>query len=126
MAASIDVRDLGKEIRRKRGTRSLKDIEGETGVSASTLSRIERGSHQPDLATVTRLAEWLSVTIRTAGNEEGEIRTTEDLKRAVEVYLRANKRLSEEAARSVAEALPAIVEYEVQRQKRERSGKESP
>ena len=39
----MDLARLGEAMIAKRGDRTLRDIEAETGISKSTLSRIERG-----------------------------------------------------------------------------------
>lgn len=118
MSVMITVEQLGSQIRKKRGTRRLKDIENEVGVSASTLSRIERGV-TPDLATVKKVAKWLGVNVRAAGGDETEIQSQEDLERAVEVYLRADKNLSEKAARTIAETVRTVMEWELEKQRRD-------
>ena len=57
-----------KEIRRKREEAglSLRDVADETGVSASTLSRIENGTGKPDADNIARMgdlqASWFKDT----------------------------------------------------------------
>lgn len=73
-------------------------------VSASTLSRLERGaaSSLPDAETIARLSKWLNVSVSTFLSELAtttdklppELRTPEK----VEVYLRADKNLSPKTA----------------------------
>ncbi len=118
MSVMITLEQLGSEVRKKRGARRLMDIEKEVGVSASTLSRIERGV-TPDLATVEKLAKWLGVNVRAAGGDETEIRSEEDLERAVEVYLRADKNLSEKTARTIAETVRTVMNWEIEKKKRD-------
>src|SRR5689334_14539621 len=61
MASEIDIHELAKSIRAKRGKRGLRAVAEEIGgVSASTLSRIEQGK-VPDLDTFIRLCKWLGV-----------------------------------------------------------------
>lgn len=58
----LDTRKLGFLVKQKRGDRSLRDIEAETGVSISTLSRIERGkSEEIQIGTFSTICQWLGV-----------------------------------------------------------------
>src|ERR687895_853937 len=59
----VNTVELGRAIRRKREEAglSLRDVANETGVSASTLSRIENGTGKPDADNIARLTTWLNV-----------------------------------------------------------------
>lgn len=57
-------------IRLKRGNCGLREIAHELQISASTLSRIERG-HTPDLETFARLCQWLGVSMDSLFNHQG-------------------------------------------------------
>ena len=96
-----------------KGKRKKKDIglraaAQESGVSASTLSRLERGvaSSLPDADTLAKLADWLNVSIgfllseqaKEGDQDEPELTTVE----IVEVSLRADKNLSPETAEALA------------------------
>lgn len=55
----LDLRLFAKEIKRKRGDRSLRAVKKEIpGVSFPTLSRLERGK-MPDVNTFLRVCDWL-------------------------------------------------------------------
>jgi transcriptional regulator with XRE-family HTH domain len=54
---------IGPTIRRLRGERPQEDLAHEAGISTSTLSRIERGLHEPALATLRKLAVALGVSL---------------------------------------------------------------
>ena len=112
MSRMISLDQLGGEVRKKRGDRRLEDVVSDIGVSAATLSRVERGQI-PDLATVQKLAEWLDVNVKAAGTDDTGIETEADLERAVAVYLRAKKNLPEKTARSIAKSVRFIMDYEV-------------
>lgn len=118
MAVSVSVDQLGHELRRRRKEIgiSLRDLEGTIGISAATLSRVERG-RIPDVGVIERLAAWLGVNVVTAGEQNSEIRTDEDLKRTIAVHLRANKNLSENTARAIAETFDFVMQLEIQRAK---------
>jgi transcriptional regulator with XRE-family HTH domain len=58
----VDVEELGALLRTRRGDRGLQAVAKEIGgISASTLSRVERG-HAPDLRTFAQLCLWLGVS----------------------------------------------------------------
>src|ERR671916_1050694 len=59
----VNTVELGRAIRRKREEMglSLRDVADETGVSASTLSRIENGTGKPDADNIARLTGWLQM-----------------------------------------------------------------
>jgi len=69
--SGVNTSELGDAVRRRREQQgmSLRDVAEETGVSASTLSRIENGTGKPDADNIARLAAWLrnpSCIIRTS------------------------------------------------------------
>lgn len=98
-------------LKAKRNERDigLRAVAQESGVSASTLSRLERGvaSSLPDADTLTKLASWLNVPIgfllseqfKESEESDPELTTVE----IVEVSLRADKNLSPETAEALAE-----------------------
>src|SRR5215475_15127620 len=59
----VNTEELGSAVRRRREQQklSLRDVADQTGVSASTLSRIENGTGKPDADNIARLASWLDV-----------------------------------------------------------------
>jgi len=58
--SGIEVEELGRLVRERRGALSIRQAAADAGVSFSTLARVEAGA-QPDLATFTRLCAWLGV-----------------------------------------------------------------
>lgn len=118
MAITILLDQLKEELRKRRAEEglSLRDVEAATGISPSTLSRIERG-HIPDLALIAKLADWLGVNVQAAGEEMGGINTDEDMMRAIEVHLRANKNLDREVARAIARSYDVVMRFEMERAK---------
>jgi transcriptional regulator with XRE-family HTH domain len=101
---------LGAELKRIRSHRrlSLRDVAEETGISASTLSRLERGS-TPDFDIVHRLAAWLKVSVATGASPSQTPKTDDEVMQVVEVHLRANKKLPAETARAIAEAVKLLL-----------------
>jgi transcriptional regulator with XRE-family HTH domain len=57
----LELERLSRLIRQKRGTRGLREVTSETGISQSTLSRVERGQ-TPDLSSFIALCNWLDVS----------------------------------------------------------------
>ena len=55
----INTVELGRAVKRRREETglSLRDVADKTGVSASTLSRIENGTGKPDADNIARLTE---------------------------------------------------------------------
>lgn len=119
MANTITIADLADELRRRRekDKLSLRDLQEATGVSAATLSRIERG-RTPDLAVVEKLAEWLGLSIQAGGKPSKTGLSDEDLKRTIEVHLRANKKLPSQVARSIANSFDVVMRVEMERAKK--------
>lgn len=125
MPITLPLEQLGSELKRRRRERqlSLRAVELQTGVSPATLSRLERGN-TPDLSVVEKIANWLGVSVATAGAQReslsSTVKTDEDLKRTIAVHLRANKKLSSELAEAIAETFDMVVRLELEKQKKKR------
>ena len=111
---------LIKAKRREDGV-GLRNAADASGVSASTLSRLERGAAAslPDSGTLTKLADWLGLTLSSllsdkenADESEPELTTPE----VVEVHLRAAKELSPETAKALAEMFKTLYDHCMQTQ----------
>ena len=111
----VNTVELGRAIRRKREELglSLRDVADKTGVSASTLSRIENGTGKPDADNIARLTGWLDMPMeRVMGARKAEDGTdtspvvyfpheaTPDI---VEAHLRADRNLTPETAKALSE-----------------------
>ena len=110
----VNTMELGRAIRRKREETglSLRDVADETGVSASTLSRIENGTGKPDADNIARLTAWLNVPmerIMGGGQLDGDgalpviYFPKENTPDIVEAHLRADRNLTPETARALSE-----------------------
>jgi transcriptional regulator with XRE-family HTH domain len=107
----VDIPALGEAIKRRRAELdlSLRDVADRTGVSASTLSRIENGTGRPDAETIAVLSDWLDIPvqriIKSGEIEEGTVIYTinEPLPDIVEAHLRADKSMSPEMANALSE-----------------------
>jgi len=110
----INTAELGSAIRRRREEQglSLRDVAEETGVSASTLSRIENGTGKPDADNIAHLAAWLDMPIeRVMHGGHGSAADPkpvvyyphESTPEIVEAHLRADRQLSPETAKALSE-----------------------
>jgi transcriptional regulator with XRE-family HTH domain len=110
----VNTEELGRAVRRKRNelNLSLRDVADETGVSASTLSRIENGTGKPDADNIARLTAWLDVPMERilSGRSAEEQREAavvyyprESTPEIVEAHLRADRNLTSETAAALSE-----------------------
>jgi transcriptional regulator with XRE-family HTH domain len=95
----LDATDLGAVLRARRREKhlSLRDLHELTGVSVNTLSRVERG-HVPDLKNFRRIVDWLDEP----AERFLEPRATSSTPAVIARHLRADHRLSDEAAMQLA------------------------
>ena len=112
----VNTVELGRAIRRKREEMglSLRDVADETGVSASTLSRIENGTGKPDADNIARLTGWLNMPMeRVMGAPRPDMESAataavhyfpqEATPDIVEAHLRADRNLTPETAKALSE-----------------------
>lgn len=110
----VNTAELGSAIRRRREQQglSLRDVAEETGVSASTLSRIENGTGKPDADNIARLAAWLDMPIeRVMHHGQRGISDPnpvvyyphESTPEIVEAHLRADRHLTPQTAKALSE-----------------------
>jgi transcriptional regulator with XRE-family HTH domain len=57
----LDYAALATAVRQRRGRTSLATTAEETGISTATLSRLERGSFDPDVSTLLKVCDWIGV-----------------------------------------------------------------
>ena len=112
--SGVNTSELGDAVRRRREQKgmSLRDVAEETGVSASTLSRIENGTGKPDADNIARLAAWLDMPIervmhngpRSAADPKPVVYYPhESTPEIVEAHLRADRHLTPETAKALSE-----------------------
>ncbi len=108
MNTEINLARLGAIIKSKRleDGMGLRDAAKESGVSPSTLSRLERGvGASPDADTIAKLSKWLNIAVgKLIFEREPEYNKPKELTTPefVEVHLRADKNLSPETAEALA------------------------
>lgn len=54
--------DLGRLLQQKRGSRGIREVAREIGISHATLSRVERG-HLPDLQNYQKICRWIGIDV---------------------------------------------------------------
>lgn len=109
----VKTQELGSAIKRRREELglSLRDVADVTGVSASTLSRIENGTGKPDADNIARLTGWLDMPMDRIMNKQASSSDVEPViyypheatPEIVEAHLRADKNLSPETANALSE-----------------------
>ena len=108
----INTMELGSGIKRRREELglSLRDVADVTGVSASTLSRIENGTGKPDADNIARLTGWLDMPVDRVMKKHSrqDIEPVvyyphEATPEIVEAHLRADKKLTPETAKALSE-----------------------
>lgn len=58
--------NLGRLLQEKRGSRGIREVAREIGISHATLSRVERG-HLPDLENYQKICRWMGIDISAVG-----------------------------------------------------------
>src|SRR5882724_12347527 len=112
--SGVNTSELGGAVRRRREQQglSLRDVADLTGVSASTLSRIENGTGKPDADNIARLTAWLDMPMeRILGGRTGDAEESkpvvyfahEPTPEIVEAHLRADRNLTPETAAALSE-----------------------
>ena len=104
---------LMKAKRRELGDLGVREAAREAKISAATFSRLGSGTSEtlPDVATLTKLATWLGMSVGDLLNVSDEPTSKEPestTPEIVEVHLRADKNLSPEMAQSLAKMFTDI------------------
>jgi len=132
--ALVNTEELGRAVKRRREELglSLRDLADETGVSASTLSRIENGTGKPDADNIARLTSWLDVPMerilggRRSDSQEGKpvvYYAREPTPEIVEAHLRADRNLTPETAAALSELFRVAYAQFSRAANQEKSGK---
>lgn len=101
MSTSINTTKFSEMIKSKRGSKGLRILSSEIGVSASTLSRVEQGN-LPDIETYLKLCEWLEVSTEFFTHQDS---TAKEAKAGVIAHLRADKTLPSETAEALIQMI---------------------
>ena len=104
MKNNLNADKLATLVRSKRGNKGLRETAKEIGkVSPSTISRVENGK-TPDMETFLVLCDWLAVPPAELITNTEE-RKDPDTPEAIEIQLRADKKLDP----AIADALASLV-----------------
>jgi transcriptional regulator with XRE-family HTH domain len=99
---SLPIEELGRLIVLRRGSRGVRAVAADIGVSHATLSRVENG-HMPDLETFAKICRWLDKDPRDfLGIEKNE----RSQPKAV-VHFRKKRTVSKETAVALGELILA-------------------
>src|SRR5882672_11423146 len=107
--AQLDVEALYAALDQQRKSRDLswRKVADETGVSASTLTRIGQGK-RPDVDSFAALVHWLGVPSERFLKIEGrKKRNDPDLMTVISTHLRAQKDLSPAGAKALEDIIRA-------------------
>jgi transcriptional regulator with XRE-family HTH domain len=108
------VRERLTRTRKYRGM-NLREAAREIGVSAPTLSRIERGASRPDLPTLDALISWLSLDRSAVYNARP--RTAATTPEQVRAVLAADENLDTQSAEAIAAIFEAAYDKLARRAK---------
>lgn len=120
MTVPVKLQELADRMKRKRALDglTLREAAAKSHVSLGTYHRAEKDAKGvPDLATLLSICGWLGINVDDILEEKPESRkhkkyqaqqSTPDL---VEAYLRADKKLSPQTARALADVFKAAYEH---------------
>lgn len=99
---------LGALLRDRRGSRGIREVSHEIGISPATLTRIEAG-RLPDLITFRKIAEWLKINpaeLLGISNESKDRKASSDNNPTeAAVHLKAEQALPPGAAKDLAQLI---------------------
>jgi transcriptional regulator with XRE-family HTH domain len=101
----IEASELAGRLRARRRERalSLRDAAAEIGVSAATLSRVERGDYLPERDNLFTLLRWLGVPAAVSPAAAEPHAPGAATMEAIELHLRADKDLAPADADTIAQ-----------------------
>jgi transcriptional regulator with XRE-family HTH domain len=99
---------LGALLRDRRGSRGIREVSREIGVSPATLTRVEAG-RLPDLLTFRKIAEWLKINpaelLGIPAENSPRSASSENMPSEAAVHLKADQALPPAAAQDLAELI---------------------
>ena len=105
--ARLGLHQLGEKLRQERGSRGIREVAAEIGVSPATLSRVERGN-VPDLDTFAKICRWLKIDpaeVLGVDVPEGAGRGARQGRREATAHYRAGQTTSPQLASALAEMI---------------------
>ena len=138
----VQLDELGRLVRAKRWAENLTLVQAakQIGVSAATLSRLERSvkvsngrSGGPDVRTLTAITNWLGVSVSEVLNIEQDdapfgkqVGISSNTIEVINAYLRADKNLDPVLADDLATLVRAVYEHFVRQPTLENAGSDAP
>lgn len=107
--ARLSLHQLGERLRQERGSRGIREVAAELGVSPATLSRVERGN-LPDLDTFGKICRWLKVDpaeVLGVQVPDGRLRGAREGRIVATAHFRAGQTTSPRLATALAEMILA-------------------
>jgi transcriptional regulator with XRE-family HTH domain len=101
---TLNFQIIGSKLLEKRGSRGVREVAGEIGISPATLSRVERG-HLPDLETFGKVCQWLGLDPNTVLGTKTHNAKTDRVKAMV--HFRKDKELRPETAEALGKLILA-------------------
>jgi transcriptional regulator with XRE-family HTH domain len=97
----LEIERLSALVRSKRSSQALREAALEIGISPSTLLRLEKEQHAPDMETFTALCNWLDVPPSTFFRG-AEISNPLSVPEAIALQLQSDKNLDPVTANVLA------------------------
>jgi transcriptional regulator with XRE-family HTH domain len=98
----LTVHSLGRLALGRRGDRGIREVASEIGISAATLSRVERGK-MPDLETFGKICKWLRVDPASVLG----VAPAKPASSGLSVHFRKDQALSPDTAKALAQMILA-------------------
>lgn len=98
----LTLESLGRKLAERRGSRGIREVAKEIGLSPATLSRVENG-HLPDLLSFEKICRWLGI-------DPADVLGIDVARKgapAASVHFRVNRALNEETAKALANMILA-------------------
>jgi transcriptional regulator with XRE-family HTH domain len=105
----MNVKELSLHVKEKRGSRGVREVAKEIGISIATLSRIESGK-QPDLQNFTKICRWLGIepnTILGFSSMDEDCADTV-VPSVTYAHLRADREMSPETVQKLADLIMSV------------------
>lgn len=109
----ITIEQLGPMLKERRGSRGIRAVAAEIGISAATLSRVETGK-QPDLDTFSKICRWLNIDpgevlgFSVTSDQNGGTSIRETIGSGVYAHFRAEKVMKPETAQHLGALILAV------------------
>jgi transcriptional regulator with XRE-family HTH domain len=125
VASEVNTQELAALVQRRVARyQNLQAAAKEAGVSPATLSRVQRG-HAPDADALVALARWLQTPIESVLHNPPSVDQRRQVPTfdKVEVHLRADPRLSPQAASRLADVFRALYDQFVENEEASKPGR---